>query len=601
MNICGVRKNKCMSRKYLLLPIVISVLLLSFVYINLRENRNQIIIDKLDEEAIKLVGFLRSDLRGRMPAFKRMAKRWRIHKGLTEEEFALEAQAYISDLGGVKQIEALDDKFELLWRVSYLSDGNLLQEGKDFSYKDDPVLKKSIEENELGMTSVLDFGPKGMGIKIYFPVFREQKLEVVLVAVFLLSDWIKYVFHVDEDISLVEDDVVYVYADDKLIYKKVSEDVSPDFTRMSAAESNILEHKFLVKVFPTASFVAKNTDAFPEMFLSIGGIFSLLFIFVAYLFQKASYSACQTKQANKKLLEEIAVRKEIEEKLHLAAEAGQIGIWTYNAKDNSLIWNDIMYSLYNISKTKDKLDYTDWSSKVVAADLSAAEKKLKDSLENGQLFDTEFRINYTDQIVKTIKVMAQPERDEGGNVTTITGVNWDISAVKEAREKMEYIANHDTLTGLPSLRMVKDSANIAFSLARRHKKLIAVMFLDLDEFKPINDTYGHDIGDLVLQEVADRFTSVLRESDTVGRIGGDEFIFILNDIDCQLDAEKVAKKIIAEISKPLLIKQHTLHVGVSIGIAFYPGDGSDVEELLKCADKAMYAVKKSGKNSYAYA
>lgn len=601
MSVFGSRKDKCMSKKYILLPIVISVLVLSFVYINLRENRSTIIAEKLDEEATKLVGFLRSDFRGRMPAFKRMAKRWRVHKGLTEEEFALEAQAYISDLGGVRQIEALDDKFALLWRVSYLDDGNRLKEGDDFSYRDDPVLKRSIEENELGMTSVLDFKNQGMGIKLYFPILKEEGLGGVLVAFFLLSDWIEYVFNIDNEISLVEADVVYVYADDKLIYKKVSEEISPDFTYISMAQASILGHKFLVKVYPTASFVAKNTDMLAEIVLMIGSFFAVLFVFVVYLFQKASYSACQTKQANNKLLEEIAVRKEVEDKLNLATAVGQIGIWTYNAEDNSLVWNDIMYSLYNVPRSKEKLDYTDWSSKVVAEDLSAAESKLQESLEKGELFDTEFRINYNDDVVKTIKVMAQPERDLNGNVVTITGVNWDISAVKEAREKMEYIANHDTLTGLPSLRKVKDNASLAFSLARRHKKLIAVMFLDLDEFKPVNDTYGHDIGDLLLKEVGSRFVSVLRESDTVGRIGGDEFIFILNDIDCQLDSEKVAKKIIAEISKPFLIKQHTLHIGVSIGIAFYPGDGSDVESLLKCADRAMYSVKKKGKNSYAYA
>lgn len=344
----------------------------------------------------------------------------------------------------------------------------------------------------------------------------------------------------------------------------------------------------------------------PIIFLA-GGFFAILFSFMMYLLQKLSCSVKNISAINDVLKKELDFKAEMETTMHeissrldLATRAGQIGVWSFSLKDNKLKWNSIMYELYNVPLGQD-VTYENWRSAVVENDLQHAESQLNKSIKTGNVFDTQFRINGPNNTIRYIKAMAKPEKDQTGQVVGITGVNWDITAVKEAEAKIEYAANHDILTGLPSLRMVKERVAVAFSLARRHKKLIALMFLDLDGFKPVNDTYGHDVGDCVLKETACRFKGVLRESDTVGRIGGDEFVFILNDIESFGDAEKVAQKTIEAVGETIVIDGKEINIGISIGIAFYPGDGHDVESLIKEADRAMYEVKKTSKNSYAFA
>ncbi len=153
------------------------------------------------------------------------------------------------------------------------------------------------------------------------------------------------------------------------------------------------------------------------------------------------------------------------------------------------------------------------------------------------------------------------------------------------------MAYHDPLTGMPNRQLFNDRLDHALVVARREKRSFAVVFLDLDNFKPINDKFGHRIGDVVLKLAAVRIESELRESDTVARIGGDEFALLLADAESTADAECVINKITATLSRPFEVRGHKLELGVSAGIAFYPADGSSGIELIDFADDAMYRNK----------
>ena len=182
--------------------------------------------------------------------------------------------------------------------------------------------------------------------------------------------------------------------------------------------------------------------------------------------------------------------------------------------------------------------------------------------------------------------------------------NWtfglDVTESKEAEKKIRHMANHDGLTDLPTLRLARDRLAIAMGVARRKKMTVAVMFADLDGFKEVNDTYGHDIGDEVLKEAAQRFRSSVREIDTVARIGGDEFLIIATELHSPENAAHIAQKVIQGISQPIIVDGKEASVGASIGIALYPRDGNDIDRLIKLADKAMYRVKNSSKNDYTF-
>lgn len=179
------------------------------------------------------------------------------------------------------------------------------------------------------------------------------------------------------------------------------------------------------------------------------------------------------------------------------------------------------------------------------------------------------------------------------------GSNRDITALKEAEQLAHQLAYFDSLTNLPNRRMLMDRLLHALAQAKRFQRALAIMFLDLDRFKQVNDTLGHDTGDKLLVEVAGRLIRSVRQGDTVARTGGDEFIIILPEIAHPSDATKVAEKIIEAVDQPIDINGHTLHTSPSIGIAVYPINGTDdAEELMKKADIAMYEAKQAGRNRY---
>ena len=190
-----------------------------------------------------------------------------------------------------------------------------------------------------------------------------------------------------------------------------------------------------------------------------------------------------------------------------------------------------------------------------------------------------------------------PLVDPSGAAVGFASLVQDVTERLNTERTIHYMAHHDALTGLPNRRLMQDRLNQAIMGARRKQRHVAVLFLDLDRFKVVNDTLGHDTGDFILKDVARRLVSCVREGDTVSREGGDEFVMILPDLERPESARIVADKILKELSRPIEIGGHEIHITPSIGISHYPNDATDVHQLLKHADNAMYQAKDAGRNT----
>ncbi len=191
-------------------------------------------------------------------------------------------------------------------------------------------------------------------------------------------------------------------------------------------------------------------------------------------------------------------------------------------------------------------------------------------------------------------------RDENGRVMRFVAVFSDVTEARKKDERIKHQAYHDALTGLPNRLLLQDRLAHALDLARRDVMRVAVMFLDLDRFKVINDSLGHDIGDLLLQGVSERLLLCVRKSDTVARLGGDEFVIILTDFGSTAELAHLAERIVSLVTERFELGGQSLHAGTSIGIAVFPQDGVDATELLKNADTAMYQAKAGGRNTYRF-
>ncbi|MFO8089259.1 MAG: PAS domain S-box protein [Desulfatiglandaceae bacterium] len=193
---------------------------------------------------------------------------------------------------------------------------------------------------------------------------------------------------------------------------------------------------------------------------------------------------------------------------------------------------------------------------------------------------------------------ARTVKDDEGSVLYYEGTLMDITDRKRAEEKIHQMAYYDPLTRLPNRELLSDRLAVALAHARRKRRRVAVAMIDLDNFKDVNDNLGHDIGDLLLKAAAERLNAALRESDTVARFGGDEFVLVIPDLKEADDVIPVARKIVESFRKPFLIGAHQLLVTTSIGIAVYPDDRTKENILLKNADSAMYQAKQTGRNRY---
>lgn len=205
-----------------------------------------------------------------------------------------------------------------------------------------------------------------------------------------------------------------------------------------------------------------------------------------------------------------------------------------------------------------------------------------------------------DGVEAAIEDSASPIHDRAGQVIGAVIVFHDVSETRALALRATHLAQHDFMTELPNRTLLNDRIAQAISLARRHGQRLAILFVDLDRFKQVNDSLGHAVGDVLLQAVARRLQGCVRSSDTVSRHGGDEFVILLSEIGDAEDAAACARKIIASLVSPIEVARHQLRVTATVGISMYPDDGIRGETLIKCADTAMYHAKGNGRNTYEF-
>ncbi len=232
----------------------------------------------------------------------------------------------------------------------------------------------------------------------------------------------------------------------------------------------------------------------------------------------------------------------------------------------------------------------DLAAKYRQDDLRVLQGETLNLIEEMVSLDSEQRKRYI-EIVKT------PTYAPDGSINGIQGIFWDITARKSAEEQIEYLAHHDPLTDLPNWVLLRDRFLQAQGQAARSANRVAILFLDLDHFKLVNDTLGHPIGDRLLQAVAERLRHGVRETDTISRQGGDEFVIVLPELADPESAGSIAGKLMEQMHEPVRVNGHRLNVTFSLGIALYPDDGEDFDTLMKKADTAMYSAKEAGRNT----
>ena len=287
--------------------------------------------------------------------------------------------------------------------------------------------------------------------------------------------------------------------------------------------------------------------------------------------------------------------RESEERYRLLFERNLAGVFRTTVDGRILDVNDAMARM--LGYEREEL----LSTNATAAYFSADERaRLMTQLdEQKALSNIEVRLRRRDgAAIWVLENMTLLESPDG---SIIEGTIVDITDRKTAQDQIEYQAYHDILTGLPNRALFRDRITVALAHARRYRRAAAVMFLDLDRFKLVNDTLGHTVGDGLLQAAAQRLVGSVRAEDTVARMGGDEFTILLGDAADAHAVVTVAGKVLEAISAPIVVEEHELSVTTSIGIAVFPEDGGDAESLLKAADSAMYRAKENGRNNYQFA
>ncbi|MDI3534522.1 MAG: hypothetical protein PWQ82_887 [Thermosediminibacterales bacterium] len=288
--------------------------------------------------------------------------------------------------------------------------------------------------------------------------------------------------------------------------------------------------------------------------------------------------------------------KRSEERYRLVVEGASDGLWDWDLLTDTAYISERLKDVIGFDKEVVNNYYETWTKFIHPKDVKRVINNLHRHLEKKTPFYLcEYRIKTKDGRYIWILSRGKALWDEEGRAIRIAGSHTDITGRKQMESKLKYMAFYDHLTDLPRRDVFMDRLKVAMADARKNEKKLAVLFVDLDNFKTINDSFGHHIGDKLLKKIAEKLTACLRESDTVSRVGGDEFIILLPDIISIDDTDKVANRILELFNQPIKFNNHELYLTVSIGIAIYPDHGKSERAILKNADMAMYKAKGKGK------
>lgn len=286
--------------------------------------------------------------------------------------------------------------------------------------------------------------------------------------------------------------------------------------------------------------------------------------------------------------------------LKRAQRLARLGSWEKDLESGKMIWSDELYRILGYGTERPPASAAALLQHIHPEDRETCSAYLED-LSTTYLdvaFDCRVLPVGGGELQAHFEIETLVERKNG--LRRIIGTVQDVTEARKAEAHIHYLAYYDPLTDLPNRSLIRANAKVALASAKRRNQKLALLFMDLDRFKTINDTLGHPIGDLLLKTAAKRITDTLRGEDIVSRIGGDEFVVLLHEIDSEDKITRVARKLVEVLATPMQIENNELSVSTSIGIAIYPDDGEDFDTLVKHADTAMYSAKEAGRNTYQF-
>ncbi len=292
--------------------------------------------------------------------------------------------------------------------------------------------------------------------------------------------------------------------------------------------------------------------------------------------------------------------KEVLARLRMASEIAELGFWEWNPANDAVYFSPEWYKQLGFADGELHNRIEEWKFRLHPDDIDRVMQQIANFAHSPTPdFETEYRLEHKDGSYRWINARCIAFTSEEGTERRIAITHLDVTERKKEIDRISYFASHDALTGLPNRAMLNEFATHLIGSARRLGGKVAFLFLDLDHFKPINDMYGHKIGDRVLQEAAQRIVGCLRADDLVGRLGGDEFVAVLSKLaGQQQEVTRAARQCIEVLSRPYVFDHLELRAPTSIGISLFPDDGDSVESLIQNADVAMYQAKAKGGSTY---
>lgn len=411
-------------------------------------------------------------------------------------------------------------------------------------------------------------------------------------------------FHLAEDIIFNIGVGIYLVQDGNFVY------VSPLYQKLSGySDTELLgtyslkhvhpDDKEMVREMAVRSLKEESANAYEYRFIRQDGD-------VMWVLEMVTSIVYRGERATLGSFMDITERKQMEEIIRQSEERYRTIIdemeeWYFETDlaGNFLFFNEAVARA--LKYTEKEWTGIDVRTFIRPEDADVAHKIVRQVCQTGEpIKNFPHELVLPDGSVKFAEFSIFPKRDQEGQVFGFRGVGHDITERKRIEQKLNYMATHDYLTELPNRMLFMDRLKVALTQAKRNTQKLAVLLLDLDGFKNVNDTWGHNVGDQLLKEMGCRLTALLRQTDTVARLGGDEFIILLPEIERKKDTVEVAQKILKVFEQPFILDDHKLNSTISIGIAIYPDDCQDIDSLLKNADSAMYQAKAHGRNRYRF-
>lgn len=352
-------------------------------------------------------------------------------------------------------------------------------------------------------------------------------------------------------------------------------------------------HNWTLSLSTQEAFEARYGRGIEQVTGWAGVVLSLLLALLAWLMVNGRN---QTLRMAESMTEELRAS---EQRFHLAVNGAQEGIWDHDLRSGELYHSPRMAQMLGYTEAEMPARQEAWEAITHPDDLAHFRLEMAQHfMDPGHAFDVLLRLRHRDRSWRWVQSRGMASRDALGRAVRFSGTLLDVTQRKQLEEEVRQLAFYDHLTGLPNRRLLNDRLSQTLTRAKRAQSRMALMFIDLDKFKPVNDAHGHETGDWLLHSVARRIESCLRASDTAARVGGDEFLVLLPDVQSSDDALAVAEKIRAELARPFVTpSQLSLQTSSSIGIAIYPDHANTEEDLLRLGDHAMYQAKGQGGNT----